>query len=194
MPDPRIRPYNEDMADNAVLPVLFLTTILAIFPLNAADLGKGTPISAAPPLSVVDLEGRSLDFRDRVLVPAGETGATLVVFWGTWCEPCIHEIPVINELEKFYGPKGLRIIGLGLDIGGDTVDSIAAAATRHKIRYPVLYDRDGAVRKAFGISVLPAVTMIGGDGVVQWVGKGLPRDINHRIKAALEPREERAAE
>ena len=182
------------MADNAALPVLFLTAFLAISPLTAANLGKGVPIPANPPMVVVDLDGGAVDFRQRVLAPVGEKGATLVVFWGSWCEPCIHEIPVINELEKFYGPKGLKVIGLGLDIGGETLDTIAGARVKHQINYPVLFDKDGAVRKAFGISILPAVTLIDGDGVVQWVNKGLPRDINQKIKAALTPREERAAE
>ena len=182
------------MAENVVLPVLLLTAFLAISPLTAANLGQGVPIPEDPPLAVADLDGGVVDFRQRVLVPAGQVGATLVVFWGTWCEPCIHEIPVINGLEEFYGPRGLRVIGLGLDIAGDTLDRIAAASVKHQIKYPILFDKDGSVRKAFGINILPAVTLIDGDGVVQWVEKGLPRDINKRIQTALKPRENRGAE
>ena len=29
-------------------------------------------------------------------------------FWATWCVPCIGEIPGYIELQKKYGPQGLR--------------------------------------------------------------------------------------
>jgi len=43
----------------------------------------------------------------------------LVNFWATWCEPCRAEYPMLNELAKEYGPKGLRVLGISLDDEGE---------------------------------------------------------------------------
>src|SRR5467141_2938450 len=45
----------------------------------------------------------------------------LVTFWSTWCEPCRHEYPMLNELAKKYAPQGLRVVGVNLDDDGDLI-------------------------------------------------------------------------
>jgi thiol-disulfide isomerase/thioredoxin len=45
----------------------------------------------------------------------------LVTFWATWCEPCRDEYPMLNELAKEYGPKGLHVVGVNLDDDGDLI-------------------------------------------------------------------------
>jgi thiol-disulfide isomerase/thioredoxin len=45
----------------------------------------------------------------------------LVNFWATWCEPCRHEYPMLNELAKQYAPQGLNIVGVSLDDDGDLI-------------------------------------------------------------------------
>jgi thiol-disulfide isomerase/thioredoxin len=47
--------------------------------------------------------------------------ALLVTFWATWCEPCRHEYPMLNELAKQYAPQGLRVVGVNLDDDGDLI-------------------------------------------------------------------------
>jgi len=45
----------------------------------------------------------------------------LVNFWATWCEPCRHEYPMLNELAKQYAPQGLKVMGVSLDDDGDLI-------------------------------------------------------------------------
>src|SRR6266852_9724545 len=45
----------------------------------------------------------------------------LINFWATWCEPCRDEYPMLNELAKEYGPKGLRVVGVNYDDEGDLI-------------------------------------------------------------------------
>jgi thiol-disulfide isomerase/thioredoxin len=47
--------------------------------------------------------------------------ALLVNFWATWCEPCRDEYPMLNELAKQYGPKGLQVVGVSMDDDGDLI-------------------------------------------------------------------------
>jgi cytochrome c biogenesis protein CcmG/thiol:disulfide interchange protein DsbE len=43
----------------------------------------------------------------------------VVNFWATWCEPCRYEYPMIVELAKEYGPKGLVVVGVTFDDDSD---------------------------------------------------------------------------
>ena len=45
----------------------------------------------------------------------------LITFWATWCEPCRDEYPMLNELAKEYGPKGLQVVGVNFDDEGDLI-------------------------------------------------------------------------
>jgi thiol-disulfide isomerase/thioredoxin len=45
----------------------------------------------------------------------------LVNFWATWCEPCRDEYPMLNDLAKQYGPKGLQVVGVSMDDDGDII-------------------------------------------------------------------------
>ena len=45
----------------------------------------------------------------------------LMTFWATWCEPCRDEYPMLNELAKEYGPKGLQVVGVNFDDEGDLI-------------------------------------------------------------------------
>jgi thiol-disulfide isomerase/thioredoxin len=45
----------------------------------------------------------------------------LVTLWATWCEPCRDEYPMLNELAKEYGPKGLQVVGVNYDDEGDLI-------------------------------------------------------------------------
>jgi thiol-disulfide isomerase/thioredoxin len=38
-------------------------------------------------------------------------------FWATYCPPCREEIPHLVRLQKEFGPKGLKVIGL--NVGGE---------------------------------------------------------------------------
>jgi thiol-disulfide isomerase/thioredoxin len=45
----------------------------------------------------------------------------LINFWATWCEPCRDEYPMLNDLAKQYGPKGLKVLGVNFDQDGDII-------------------------------------------------------------------------
>src|SRR5260370_481238 len=45
----------------------------------------------------------------------------LMTFWATWCEPCRDEYPMLNDLAKEYGPKGLQVVGVNFNDDGDLI-------------------------------------------------------------------------
>ena len=56
------------------------------------------------------------NFNDEVITNAifAESDITMVYFWATWCPPCVAGKPVLAELYKSLGGKGL--IGILIDV------------------------------------------------------------------------------
>jgi thiol-disulfide isomerase/thioredoxin len=136
--------------------------------------------------TIVDPEGRESSLEVALFPGDTPAPATLLVFWASWCQPCIGEIPVLNELHRYYGKRGLRVVGLGVTNGGETLEKMVEAATNHGVAYPVFFDAQGAVEKAFGLSAIPTSALIDSRKTVRWLGPNLPRDINKRIEEAME--------
>jgi thiol-disulfide isomerase/thioredoxin len=80
----------------------------------------------------------------------------LVNFWATWCEPCRDEYPMLNELAKQYGPKGLQVIGVSMDDDGDMI-LVRRFLARYKPVFPNYRKKPGD-EAAFRQSVLPVWT------------------------------------
>ncbi len=83
-----------------------------IQPHQSVPAVAASPVSGADPfwsLSFDTPDGQPLamnTFRGKPL---------LVNFWGTWCPPCIEELPLLNS---FYGAnkaKGWQLLGLAVD-------------------------------------------------------------------------------
>jgi thiol-disulfide isomerase/thioredoxin len=77
----------------------------------------------------------------------------LVTFWATWCEPCRHEYPMLNELAQQYAPQGLRVVGVNLDDEGDLI-LMRRFIARYKPVFPN-YRRKPGEELPFREAVLP---------------------------------------
>lgn len=76
-------------------------------------------------------------------------GQALVVnFWATWCPPCVEEMPELSELHDDLSPKGLQMLGIGID----SAPNIAKFAVARPVSYPLLVAGAGgsALMSRFG--------------------------------------------
>ncbi len=112
----------------AIRPSLYLAAVALLFVVLP-------PAPAAPANNILPkfrfklIDGTMLDSREL------QGKVTVVDFWGTWCAPCIAEIPEYNRFFGDYRNKDVRLLALAADSG--TVDEVRAAAKRLKIDYPV---------------------------------------------------------
>lgn len=49
---------------------------------------------------------------------------TMVNVWGTFCGPCIDEMPSLGELQNEYESKGVNIVGIVVDVQDDNLELI----------------------------------------------------------------------
>lgn len=95
---------------------------------------------------------------------------TLVVFWASWCYPCLSEIPEINRLQKTYHGTDLVILGMNLD-ENVSESKLQMMAKKFGIEYPVAIPTAELIRD-FGIEAIPAVFLFGTNGRLEcsWLG------------------------
>jgi thiol-disulfide isomerase/thioredoxin len=94
----------------------FVVFAMLVAATATALAGPQAPKSAAPrDLELIDAQGY------QKLVKQYRGKPLLVNFWATWCEPCRHEYPMLNELAKQYAPQGLKVVGVSLDDDGDLI-------------------------------------------------------------------------
>ena len=104
-----------------------------------------------PEFSLPTLKGqtlRSQGLKDSIVV---------LDFWATWCEACITEIPAFNQLERKYGPRGVKVIGMAVQSGWSR--DIRKFARQYKMRYSILVGNDDTVSD-FGVISFPATYVI----------------------------------
>lgn len=159
-----------------VLPVLVLTISLAP---HAAAAGKKGPYIEGERLVFAfhDLDGRTVrstdsQFQGKVL---------LVDLWGTWCPPCVSEIPTLIDLQQRLGDRGLVIVTIAFeDEDEDPVQrraSLQAYVEQQDINYLVLdgrgpQDSDEALPGLQNVKGFPVEILIGRDGGVVAVRNG----------------------
>lgn len=55
----------------------------------------------------------------------------LLNFWGTWCPPCVKEMPELDRFSKQFGPQGWRVVGLAVD----NPKAVREFLARHPVSY-----------------------------------------------------------
>lgn len=100
-------------------------------------------------LDPVTLEGTTLD--GRQWSSTSERGKQVVVvnLWGSWCPPCIEEIPDLEKVWTDVQADGKPVQFMGIDFREDPQRGAAFVRTQ-KMTYPSLTDESGVLILAFG--------------------------------------------
>jgi thiol-disulfide isomerase/thioredoxin len=94
----------------------------------------------------------------------------LINFWATWCGPCLHEIPMLKQLQTRR--SDLQVVGIAVD----KRDSVVGFAANMQFNYPILIGESGGwdAAAAFGVNVyaLPFTVFTAPNGAVLGVHTG----------------------
>jgi thiol-disulfide isomerase/thioredoxin len=71
---------------------------------------------------------------EKTLAMASLRGKPLLLnFWGTWCPPCVKEMPELDRFAKQFAPAGWRVLGLAVDNPGAVREFLA----RNPVSYTI---------------------------------------------------------
>ncbi|CAB4600460.1 MAG: redoxin domain-containing protein [Actinobacteria bacterium] len=94
-------------------------------------------------------------------------GPVVVNVWGSWCAPCIEEMPYFVALAETG-----KINIVGVDVEEKNVAAGKKFALSHGMNWPILYDPDGRTKALYGMGV-PVTWYINAKGEVAYRHVGL---------------------
>jgi thiol-disulfide isomerase/thioredoxin len=122
------------------------------------NLAVGKP---APEIEGTDMDGKPLklsDYKGKVVV---------VVFWGTWCGPCMALVP--HERDLVARLKGQPFALLGVDCKDDKETSRKVMA-RERMTWPSWYDGAadrGPIAERYHVLGYPSIFVIDAKGIIR---------------------------
>ena len=109
--------------------------------------------SAVPKVAIKTKDNERVRFNDLIT----DDTITIVNFWATWCEPCIAELPDLQQLHRVVSSKGVRVILVNSqEDPAETEDFLRQLG----ITLTSYYDTKGKLGTRFGIRGMPSSFMI----------------------------------
>lgn len=113
--------------------------------------------STAPDFALTGLDGNTYklsEFRGKPVI---------VNFWGSWCDPCIREMPAMQRQYDKWKDSGLIVLGLNLDESRVTVQSFVKQTG---VTFPILFDKDLLMRDRYAVRYYPTTFFIDQTGKI----------------------------
>lgn len=114
------------------------------------------PGAKAPDFTLPEMNGGELtlsDYGDKLV---------LLNFWGTYCPPCVEEMPLMQRYYDEYKDDGFVVIAVNEN---ESVVRVKGFVRQYELTFPIPMDKD-TVRKQYGVVAYPSSFFIQ-NGVVR---------------------------
>lgn len=107
---------------------------------------------------------------------------TMINVWGTYCNPCLSEMPDLGELAAEYDPALFQIVGVVCDVMEDdseeNINYAKQLITETKANYPHLLANESVYTSFLGaVSVVPTTFFVRQDGsMVGYLTGAMPKE------------------
>ncbi|MEZ4393005.1 MAG: TlpA disulfide reductase family protein [Polyangiales bacterium] len=157
---------------------LLIPTIMLTAPPSFAAVGSEAPEFALPGAPGGTFSGR---FR---LTDHLRRRPVVVLFWATWCQPCLQELPVYQALFQRYRGR-LMVVGISMD-GPDTVSEAGARARQMGITFPIVTDLQTEVVSVYNTRrAAPFSVWIDRQGIIAREREGFSMSEQPAIQAGI---------
>ncbi|MFW6084669.1 MAG: TlpA family protein disulfide reductase [Gemmatimonadota bacterium] len=92
-------------------------------------------------------------------------GVVILNFWGTWCPPCVREIPELVALQPRLEELGGTVLGPAIDSGSR--EKIEEFLADFGVNYPIVIGSGAQAVNDFGAIGYPFTLLIDAEGVIR---------------------------
>ncbi len=161
-----------------------LASMLILMPTPAPAQTGATriPLTAgavAPDFTASTLEGATIslaEMRGKVVV---------LNFFITWYRDAAEHLHVMEDLNSRLAEQGMRLVSISLDAGERGLADVRALLRDEEIAHPVISDPQQVVAALYGVRALPAIFIIGRDGVIVHYHEGYTEGDAERLGALI---------
>ncbi|MDH5301356.1 MAG: TlpA family protein disulfide reductase [Gammaproteobacteria bacterium] len=147
-----------------------MMAMLLVFPAMAAD-----KTVAAPAFTVAGQKGNITlsQYRGKVV---------MLDFWASWCGPCRHSFPWMNEMQAKYQSKGLEVVAISLDSEREPANKFLE---KYPAKFTIGFDLNGSVADKYEVSVMPTSYLIDRKGNIAEVHYGFRSEDAGKLEAKI---------
>lgn len=100
----------------------------------------------------------------RVITPSNFGGRLLVLnFWATWCQPCVEEVPSLDQFAKDMAGTGVVVLGVSVD---KDANRYRAFLDRSRVSFTTARDPEAKISANYGTFQYPESYIIDSNGKV----------------------------
>ena len=130
-----------------------------------------------------DIVGKDIDGKE-IKLSQFHGKVVLILFWGTWCVPCIQMIPHENELYEKLKDKRFTILGIN---SADEKPILKGTIEKQKITWPNIHDGmpdPGSICATWHVRSFPTVFLVDHRGVIRHKNP-MPFQVNGAVEALV---------
>ena len=131
----------------------------------------------APDFKLMTLDGK------EVTLASLKGKVVLLDFWATWCGPCKAAMPTIQKISEDY--KSKDVVVLGVNTFEQKPDAAKDYLAKKKFTYGCLLKGD-ELAKAYGVTGIPTLVIIGKDGKVASTEVGMSDESGAMTRKAID--------
>jgi peroxiredoxin len=107
----------------------------------------------------------------------------LVNFWGTYCGPCLREMPKVLDTHRKFAPRGFETVAVAMR--QDRPEKVAEFTRQRALPFKVVFDASGEIAREFDkVRITPTIFVLDRNGRVLMKAVGQPDWA--KVHAALE--------
>lgn len=104
-------------------------------------------------------------------------------FWASWCGPCQRLMPIMEKISEDYADKDVAFYAVNV---GESAEKARTFLENQELDLLVLLDTELSVAQEYGVTGIPQTVLVGKDGVVEAVHRGVGQDTEKQLKSELD--------
>ncbi len=134
-----------------------------------------SPGTVAPDFTAATLEGATIklaDWHGKVVV---------LNYFITWYRDAAQHLKMMEDLAGAFSAQGMRLVSISLDDGTRGLDEVRSLVRDQEIAHPIIADPQQRIAGLYGVRALPAIFIVGRDGVIAHYHEGYTEGDDERL-------------